>query len=420
MWSMIVKRLSILTLVLACLLAAGCSGRDKQADANRPASAPAIADDDSGVIIEDMPPAANAPAETKPAMASADAPADTVVPALISPPAVEPVITPVTQPAPTPTSRPAASAPVPHPATPPAPVLLPIPRAAPAPESDPNFHIAAGDRALAKDDPNSAVKSMYRAVELDPTRVSSLRALAVSLVAARRFAEVVPIYDSILGMDPNDNTARFNLALALSRVRDFGRAESQYRELLAKDDRSVEGWYNLAMLYQAQGRLEDARQTWLRLIELAPDMASAHNFMGEVYMDLHKPDDAMESFSKAAKLEPGQAVTWVNLAAAAEAAGSFGRAVVAVHKAADIAPDDALFHYRLGELLLDLHRATDKRELLAEAIAQWKQSLKIGLPKNKSNKKTVEKFTKELTDKLAKLEAAATTRPTSQPTSNPA
>jgi tetratricopeptide (TPR) repeat protein len=304
------------------------------------------------------------------------------------------------------------------PTTAPAPALLPIPRAAPAPESDPNFYIAAGDRALAKDDPNSAVKMMYRAVELDPTRVSSLRTLAISLVAARRFAEVVPIYDSILGMDPNDQTARFNLALALSRVRDFGRAESQYRQLLAQNERSVEAWFNLAMLYQAQGRLEDARQTWLRVIALDGEMASAHGFLGEVYMDLQRPADALESFAKAAKLKPGEPVAWVNLAAAATRAGSYGLAIVAVHKAADIAPQDALFHYHLGEMLLELHRATGKHELLVEAVAAWKKSLEIGLPKNESTKEFAEKFTKDLADKLAKLEAAATTAPTTAPASS--
>jgi tetratricopeptide (TPR) repeat protein len=295
-----------------------------------------------------------------------------------------------------------------RPTTSPAPTLAPIPQSAPAPESDPNFYIAAGDRALAKDDPNTAVKMMYRAVDLDPTRLSSLRALAVSLVAARRFGEVVPIYDSILGMDPNDKTASFNLALALSRVRDFGRAERQYRALLAKDERSIEAWYNLAMLYQAQGRLEDARQTWLRVIGLSGDMASAHSFLGEVYMDLHKPADAMESFSKAAKLKPDEVSAWVNLAAAAREAGSYGRAIVAIHQAAGKAPQDALVQYRLGELLLELHRATDKPELLTEAIAAWKKSLKF------------DPTQKELTEKIARLEAAATTAPATAPATSPA
>ena len=254
---MIAQRLFILSLVLACLLAAGCSGRDGQADANRPASVPATEDDGSGVIIEDIDifSAPGSPAATRPAAASPDAP-PAPAPATTQP-AHGTATAPTGSSATSPATVPAAPAALIHVAQPPsAEQPVAIPQSAPAPESDPNFYIAAGDRALAKDDPNTAVKMMYRALDLDPTRLSRLRALAASLVAARRFGEVVPIYDSILGMDPNDKTASFNLALALSRVRDFGRAERQYRALLAKDERSMEAWYNLAMLYQAQGRLE--------------------------------------------------------------------------------------------------------------------------------------------------------------------
>lgn len=401
---------------MGLLLAAGCSDRDGQADANRPASRPVIEDVVVAPVIEEIAPVRFAPADTQPATAPATQPrpapapttASTTKPTATTQPATAPAVTTRPAPRPVPTTRPA-----PLPATAPATMPATMPTAPPAtvqaiaPESDPNYFIAAGDRALARDDPNTAIKMMYRAVELDPTRIASLRGLSVTLVAARRFEEAVPIYDSILGMDPNDQTARFNLALALSRVRDFGRAQTEYRILVEKDERFVKGWYNLAMLYHAQGKLQDARRTWLKVIELAPGMASAHSLLAEVYMDLDKPTDAMNCFAEAAKLKPDEVASWVNLAAAARRAGSYGRAMVAIHRAENLAPQDAMVQYRRGELLLELHRTTNKPELLADAIAAWRKSLQF------------DPTQKELRDKLARI-AGPTTVPTTQPTTKPA
>jgi tetratricopeptide (TPR) repeat protein len=244
-------------------------------------------------------------------------------------------------------------------------------------DSDPATHLAAGDRALARGEYDTAVRCMYRAVDLDPSRTDSLRSLAVALVAARRFDEVVPVYEAILGAAPADPAGRFNLALALSRIRDFGRAETEYRKLLAEHEDHVRGWYNLATLYQAQGKLHDAMRTWKEVVRLAPQLPSAHACLGEVLLDLGKRDEAMLAYAEAAKLRPKEVGAWLNLAAAARAAGSYGRAVLALQRATQLAPEDADVWARLGETLIELHRATDKPEPLAEAVEAWRRSLQL-------------------------------------------
>ncbi len=410
MQTMIVYQKYVALVTLSVLLAAGCSDRSGETDANRPTSGPVIEEVVVAPVIEDIAPVrlAQAPAATPTPTATQ--------PATAPAPQPKPAPAPATRPTTTkPASRPAATPkPAPNPATAPATMPATMPAGFPttttpaiAPESDPNFFIAAGDRALAADDANKAVTMMYRAVELDPTRLASLRGLAISLVAGRRFNETVPIYDSILAMDPNDQTARFNLALALSRVRDFGRAEKEYRTVLAKDDNYAEARYNLAMLYQTQGKLQYARQAWLKVIEQAPKLSSARNMLGELYMDLGKPVEAMDCFAEATKLKPDEVASWLNLATAARQAGSYGRAMVAIHRAEDLAPQDGLVQYRRGELLLELHRTTEKPELLADAISAWRKSLKLDPTQT------------ELRDKLARLvgpETAPATGPATKPT----
>ncbi len=264
-------------------------------------------------------------------------------------------------------------------------------------------HLAAGDRALALGQYDTAVRCMYRAVDLNPTRTDSLRCLAVALVAAQRFDEAVPVYESILGPAPADRTARFNLALALGRVRNFRRCEIEYRKLLQADERFVQGWYNLATLYQAQGRLAEARRTWREVIRLAPQLPSAHSCLAEVLLDLGESAEAMRAYLEAAKLRPKQVTAWMNVAFAAREAGSYGHAVVALRRATGLAPNDADAWARLGEVLIELHRATEKRQFLLDAIGAWRESLKLDAAQG------------ELREKLRRYESAVTPGATTSP-----
>lgn len=390
-------RTCLLAAFCALLVLAGCSEESEQREPNRPAEPDrgegriVSGDPDPGVVPTFAGPATAPSPTSRPEVAILPPPSPTTREVVVPPDAV--VSLGISH-SPAPRTMPAASQPATR--------LVEIPPSPPSPGNDPNDFIVLADRALAGGDPNEAVRLMYRAVELDPTSVRNLRGLSVALVAAGRFEESVPIYRAIIGQDANDATARFNLALAASRIRDFGLAEREYRTLVERDALHARAWYNLAMLYQAQGRLEDARQTWLRVLELAPEMASAHALLGEIYLDLGRAADAEASLARAVKLDPNSATTWINFAEASRAAGSYGQALAAVGKAAQLAPKDALVHRRRGELLLELHRATARPKMLADAIAAWKISLALDPNQN------------ELAEKVRRIEPAAT-RPTAPP-----
>jgi len=270
-------------------------------------------------------------------------------------------------------------------------------------DADPATHLAAGDRALARGDHETAVECMYRAVDRDPTKIDSLRGLAVALVAAKRYRKAVPIYEAILGSAPTDEAARFNLALACSRVRDYPRAEKEYRRLVTDQEEHVRGWYNLATLYQLQGKLHDAKECWDKVVRLAPQLPSAHACRGEVLLDLRRPAEAMAAYAETAKLRPMEVGAWLNVSEAARQAGSLGRAATALRKATKLAPLDADVWLRLGDVLMAMHRATDKRSLLTDAVTAWRQSLEL------------DSSQRELREKLEAYESIVTTAPANLP-----
>ena len=244
---------------------------------------------------------------------------------------------------------------------------------------------------MARGDFAAAVEDFRRAAELAPGDLDVLEGLAVALTAAERHQDAAIVYQAIIAatnraaggeMSPAGRAARFNLAVALMRLGRLDEAEAPLREILTDDEDDVRARFNLATLHQARGHLAEARQEWSRVLALgeslpARERAFANASLGEVLTDLGDIAGAAKAYGEAARLDPNEPSSWSNLAVAARATGSLGRAAVAARRAAKLSPDDPSVWALAGQVLLDLHRATNDRDLLAEAVEAWRRSVAL-------------------------------------------
>jgi len=238
-------------------------------------------------------------------------------------------------------------------------------------------YLGEGLRALAKGENSLAAEAFYKAFETDPTRIDALKYMCEALLAEESYDQAVQIYEMLVEMDRQDHLSRFNLAVVYSRLKRFGEAEQVYAELLCERQDYVRARYNLAVLYQGQGKLSEAAKQWQEVIRQSPDLSSARACLGQVYLDLGQARRAMLQYAEAAKLRPKEAGAWTNLAEASKAAGFLGRAHVAMQRAVELSSEDAGLWRRLGQLQLQLHRSTGRRELLDCACESWQRSLSL-------------------------------------------
>jgi tetratricopeptide (TPR) repeat protein len=257
----------------------------------------------------------------------------------------------------------------------------------------PATHIRAGDKSLADGQTELAIGCFSRAIALAPTNADAHRGLAVALVTSASeqtsgtkseslYHRAAKAYRAILAISADDETARFNLGLALMRTSRYTEADETLRPLLKSRKFRTKATFNLAVVLASQGKLEQASSLLQRLIRTnrtmgASDLAAAHTRLGEVLMDLDDTEGALKAYTEAARLTPKDVAAWLNLAVAARARGSYGYAVTATRKAAQLSPFNAEIHLRLGNLLLELHRATEEDRFLREAVAAWRDSVKI-------------------------------------------
>jgi Tfp pilus assembly protein PilF len=161
-------------------------------------------------------------------------------------------------------------------------------------------------------------------------------------------------------------------------VQEYGEAEAAHRKAIRLKPDLARAHNNLGNTLSGQGRYGEAEAAFRKAIHLRPDYAEAHSNLGNALLAKYKYGEAEAAHRKAIELKPDLAAAHTNLGAALYVQRKHGEAEAAFRKAISLKSDDPGSHYGLGCALM-------KQIQLDEAVA----SLKIGvdlLPKGDPRK----------------------------------
>lgn len=142
------------------------------------------------------------------------------------------------------------------------------------------------------------------------TIVLLLVALAGPLVLAVPAARAV---DTV-----SDGNADLTEIRALIKAKDYAAAMVLLRNLAGKGD-SAKVFNLLAFCLRKTGNLAEAHTLYLRAIELEPELLSAHEYLGELYVQTGRMDQAREHLGILQRLCPTGCEELDDLKAAIEA-----------------------------------------------------------------------------------------------------
>jgi Tfp pilus assembly protein PilF len=106
----------------------------------------------------------------------------------------------------------------------------------------------------------------------------------------------------------------------------------------------------LGLAYLEENKLEDARDQFLKLIDLAPDEALGYANLGLVYMRMGQLDEAEKQLKKAIELSPDDTDIRLNLVRVYEMANEKDKAAAELNKNEEIDPTDAKSLFALAEM----------------------------------------------------------------------
>jgi tetratricopeptide (TPR) repeat protein len=115
-----------------------------------------------------------------------------------------------------------------------------------------------GDAQTQAHDLPKAEEAYRKAAELDPSEMSHQRGLGQTLLAEEKYSEALTVYQKISDVMPDDSDVYLRIAQIYRELHQLDKAEENLVKARQYAPGSLEVMYNEAMLYQAQGRYEDA------------------------------------------------------------------------------------------------------------------------------------------------------------------
>jgi len=189
-------------------------------------------------------------------------------------------------------------------------------------------------------------------------------------------------------LDPQDDDERTVLTLTLASIyRDSGRSEVAVSVLEQADadmPDTAEIKYDLAMLYERQGRYDDFERLMRRIIELAPDNANAYNSLGYTFADRNiNLEEAEELLEQALELDPDNPYILDSVGWYLYRAGDYAGALEYLRRSWHQLPAAEVAAH-LGEVLWMMERKSEARAIWKEGMAQE--------PDNEVLQRTLERF----------------------------
>ena len=119
-------------------------------------------------------------------------------------------------------------------------------------------------------------------------------------------------------------------------------------ELVEQFPKSINLHNIIGAINQSLGRLDEAKETYKKVISLNPEYAQAYNNMGITLKNQGKLDEALKAYDKAIKLKPNLAEAYYNIGNALTAQGKLEEAIKAYNKAITLKPGYAEAYYNMG------------------------------------------------------------------------
>ena len=195
---------------------------------------------------------------------------------------------------------------------------------------------------------DDAVKSLARALSLQPASRPTAVAFGDALTRAGRATDAADLFRKRVDAAPDDVEMRLLYIQALREAGKIERALDEAGALLLRDSRNVGGFNALGLVYHRQGKQALAEAALRRARELDPDNADVWNNLGLVAMARGRDREAFEAWGKAAALDPGSVAATLNKAAVLLDCGDYKRARTELLEAARVRPEDPEVQVALG------------------------------------------------------------------------
>lgn len=218
--------------------------------------------------------------------------------------------------------------------------------------------------------PARARETLEHALSLDPLALDALRLITQLDVFANRAQSARDRLHTAMVADAGNATLRLLASEAAAAGGDFHHAERLAREALEADSGTFEAYAQLGRIYLSTNRLADATEEFRRVAERNPASVSAQTTVGVLLQMQGRIDEARVIFERVIQLDDRAAVAANNLAwIYAEHGGNLDQALQLAQTAKARLPNRPEVSHTLGWVLLKRGLGAQAIEPLREAVS---------------------------------------------------
>jgi tetratricopeptide (TPR) repeat protein len=211
-------------------------------------------------------------------------------------------------------------------------------------------------------------------------RVPVLRAIAIflltSLTSLPLSLVLYPIFRTVVGSPFLLLFAFFLLRGYFSSIVSTQRARASFKQNLEAatiNPRDSSAHYNLGLIHQQRGELDQARERFHRAIDIDPEELDAHYQLGRIARAQNRLPDAVGHFEQVVQRDQAHALheIWREIGATYNAAGQYSDARNALERFLDRRPNDPEALYLIGRAhagLGDQAEAASSMQACIEAV----------------------------------------------------
>ena len=200
--------------------------------------------------------------------------------------------------------------------------------------------------------PHLLTKWRYRRTGLALAAGALLAALLLLTWAQlHRWSNTMTLFEHALKVTANNYLAHNNLGNALARQGKLKQARDHYVKALQINPTFPRAHNNLANALARQGKREEAIAHYTKALELKPNFPKAHNNLANVLARQGKNQKAIAHYTKALEIKPDFAGAHNNLGNVLEGQGKSKEAVFHFSRALELKPDFVEAHFNLGNAL---------------------------------------------------------------------
>ena len=232
--------------------------------------------------------------------------------------------------------------------------------------------------------PSESLAIYTRAASIAPPLGDDLKIVGLDYVLLGDYADAIKWLQSAVERDPHNKDAWYYLGRAFYTRAQRVEARQAFLKVLNLDPQDSRAENNLGLIYETDGEPAAAMEAYRKAIawqEQSPHPSEQpYVNLGNLLMEQGEPRQALESLERAVTLAPNNAFCHMTLGVAYRQNGKLDRAQRELETATKLEPDNPTAHYQLGRVYKDQH-ALDRAQAEFGKTAELKTRLAGSQPK---------------------------------------